>query len=100
MTKEKTRLHPEQLKLYNSPLYRHKIKRMVESIKTLRNIPWGSKLPGKLNVLSVNATEKERDNRAKAYATRAEQETAHYWAQTIEASFERRIQSASNDKEE
>ena len=100
MTKEKTRTNQEALKLYNSPLYRHRIKKTVESIKTLCGIPWGSKLPGKPNQLGKNATEKEKEKHAKMVAYRIDRDTAHYWAQTIEASFDRRVISSTRNEEE
>lgn len=92
MTKQKSRLHPELLKMYNSPIYRKKIKHMVESIKFYRNIPHGSKLPGNPKQLKNDATEKDREQAAKVNNYRPNRETAHYWAQTIESSFERRMQ--------
>lgn len=100
MTKEKNRIHPELLKVYNSPLYRKRIKRMVASIKSLRGIHWGTKLPGNINPIKKDAPEKERDRHAKISATWADRSTAHYWTQTIEAPYERRIAASTRTEQE
>jgi hypothetical protein len=93
MTKERSKLHPEQLKLFNSSIYRQKVKSVVERIKNYRGIPHGTKLPGKPNQLKPNASEKERDMAARVNNYRIDRASAHFWAQTIESSFERRSQA-------
>lgn len=72
----------EQLKIYNSPIYRKKIKRMVELVKTVRGIH--GKIPrGKLPPLKANASQKERDARQKLEQTRLTLDTIHYFAHTF-----------------
>ena len=100
MTKEKTKTTSGANKLFNSPLYRKQVKKIVESIKTLRGLQWGEKLPGKPNQLGKNATEKEREKHAKMVAFRVDRDTAHYWAQPVEISFERRVISSTRNEEE
>lgn len=100
MTKEKSRLNPDTLKIYSSPLYRKKIKRVVESIKALRGTPWGTKLPVRPRQLKADATEKERDQAAKINNYRPTRETAHYWAQGTEFSYDRRAQRPAQPQEE
>jgi hypothetical protein len=64
------KLHPEMLKMFNSPFYRKKIKRAVTALKVLHNIH--SKLPGKSSSLSPDTS------------------TAHYFSQPTEFTMERR----------
>jgi len=87
-----SRVHPEILKYYASPIYRQKVKKVVEDLKELKGIPWGKKLPGRPNRLAANASEGDRDRAAKINNYRADRETAHYFAQTIEAGSDRRAQ--------
>jgi hypothetical protein len=69
----------EQLKIYNSPVYRKKIKRMVELVKTVRGIH-GKIARGKLPPLKATATQKERDARQKLEQSRLTLDTIHYFA--------------------
>jgi hypothetical protein len=94
MNKDKPKMHPELFKMFNSPIYRKKIKTMVESIKDLRGIR-GTKLKGNMNRLANNATEKEREEAAKTWITRADKSTAHYWAQPMGANDDRRQRNNS-----
>lgn len=102
MTKEKSKIDSEQLKIYNSPIYRRKVKRIVESVKRLRNIPWGTKIPGQPKQLKTDATEKERDQAAKVNNYRFTRQSAHYWASRLDGSYERRATAPTpiDDKEE
>lgn len=102
MTKEKSKIDSEQLKIYNSPIYRRKVKRIVESVKRLRNIPWGTKIPGQPKQLKANATDKERDQAAKVNNYRFTRQSAHYWASRADGSYERRAAAPApvDDKEE
>ena len=90
MSKEKSKIDPDQLKVFNSPIYRRKIKRIVESVKRLRGIPHDTKIPGRPKQLKANATEKEREQAAKVNNFRFTRENAHYWARGTEAPYERR----------
>ena len=85
--KDKPRIHPELLKVLNSSTYRKKVKRTVESIKTLRNL---SKLPGRPHALKDSATDKEKERYAKVCAGRPDRSTAHYFAQSSEHNHERK----------
>ncbi len=93
MAKTKKYNQEDQLKLYSSPIYRRQVKKVVESIKKLRGISQDTKLPGKPNPLSGNATEKERDAYAKKNAFRVDRDSAHYWAQVSDESS--RVQTSS-----
>ena len=64
------KMHPETLKMYNSPIYRKKVKRAVVALKDLHNIK------GKL---------KRKDSSLKPDIS-----TAHYFSQLTEAGMERR----------
>lgn len=69
-----------KLKVFNSPIYRKKIKRMVEMVKTGRGI--FDRIPrGKLPRLKANATAKEREARSKLEQSRLTIDTIHYFAQ-------------------
>lgn len=75
----------DQLKIYNSPLYRTKIKRMVEMVKTVRGIH--GKLPkGKLPPLKATASNKEKEKQAQLEATRLTINTVHYFAHPFSGS--------------
>lgn len=69
----------EQLKIYNSPVYRKKIKRMVEMTKTVRGI-YGKIPRGKLPALKATATGREKEARAAAEKLRLTIDTIHYFA--------------------
>lgn len=74
-----TQKNPDQLKIYNSPVYRKKIKRMVEMVKTGYGIH--SRLPrGPLPALKGTATSKEKEARAKRESHRLTLATVHYFA--------------------
>ena len=71
-----------QLKVFNSPIYRQKIKRMVEMTKTIYGIH--GKIPkGSLPKLKENATERERIARAEQENYRLTIDTLHYFATPI-----------------
>jgi hypothetical protein len=72
----------EELKKFNSPIYRQTIKRMVEMTKTVRGIH--GKLPkGKLPPLKSTATSKDREKRALEESRRLTIDTLHYFAEPI-----------------
>jgi len=97
-TKDKPSIHPELLKIYNSPTYRKKVKKVIESIKNLRGFKHGEKLRGRPNKLPANATDKERERYAKVCAGRPDREMAHYFAQTSEHNYERKISKDAENK--
>ena len=99
MSKDKSKIDSDQLKVFNSPIYRRKIKRIVESVKRLRGIPHGTKLPGRPKQLKPDATEKERDQAAKVNNFRFTRENAHYWARGTEVSYERRAPAPAPSEE-
>jgi len=71
MTNTQTsKLHPEMLKMFNSPIYRRKVKRAVQAIKTLHGMNHG-KLPGKSD------------------SFKPDNSTAHFFSQLTEAGMER-----------
>lgn len=72
----------DQIKIYNSPLYRKKIKRMVELAKTVRGIQ--GKVPrGGLPRLKDDATNREKDAREAAEKYRLNIEAIHYFAHSF-----------------
>jgi hypothetical protein len=77
-----TTRNSEELKMFNSPIYRRRIKRMVEMVKTVRGIH--GKLPkGKLPPLKSTATSKEKEKQAQQEAYRLTVDTIHYFANPI-----------------
>lgn len=77
-----TQNNPEQLKIYNSPIYRKKIKRMVEMVKTGYGIH--NRLSrGQLPRLKSDATGREREAREKLAKHRLTIDTIHYFAQPL-----------------
>jgi hypothetical protein len=63
-TINETTRDPNRLKVFNSPIYRKKIKRMVQMVKNVYGIH--TKIPkGSLPQLPANATEQQRVDRAK-----------------------------------
>ena len=70
MSNNKPAIHPELLKMFNSPLYRKKVKRAVVALKSLHNI--NHKLSRKGSSLTPDTS------------------TAHYFSQHIDTSSERR----------
>lgn len=72
----------EQLKVFNSPIYRRRIKRMVEMTKTVRGVH--GKIPkGDLPKLKETASQKEKDLRAQQQAYRLNIDVLHYFATTL-----------------
>lgn len=72
----------EKLKVYNSPIYRKKIKRMVEMVKTVRGIH--GKIPkGPMPPLKATATGKEKQIRADAEQYYLSIDSIHYFATSV-----------------
>ena len=72
----------EELKKFNSPIYRKRIKRLVEMTKTVRGIH--GKLPkGKLPPLKSTASSKDKEKRALEESRRLTIDTLHYFAEPI-----------------
>ena len=72
----------EQLKIYNSPIYRKKIKRMVEMTKNVYGIQ--NRIPrGSLPKLKETATSKQKSDRALQEAFRLNIDVLHYFATPI-----------------
>lgn len=77
-----SKLNNDQLKIYNSPAYRRRIKRMVELAKTVRGIH--GKVPrGGLPRLKGNASEKDKKARSAAEALRLNLASIQYFAAPI-----------------
>ena len=68
-TNNPSKLHPEMLKLYGSPNYRKKIKRITEAAKTYRNILNG-KVPNRVKLGKSNPTDRELQDFNKKNALR------------------------------
>ena len=85
-----TNIHPELLKLYNSPNYRKKIKRITEAAKTYRNILNG-KVPNRVKLGKSNPTDRELQDFNKKNALRLDKECLHYFAQPNDPGQERRL---------
>ncbi|NBW33692.1 MAG: hypothetical protein EBR30_01400 [Cytophagia bacterium] len=95
-----SKLHPEILKMYNSPIYRRKIKKMVEMAKNIKYVQTG-KIMGKLPnraVLKKNPSEKELETFRKENQFKLDKQTIHYFAQTLESGSERRVISGGNNE--
>lgn len=94
-TTEKKMRDPDRERTFGSPLYRAKIKRMVESVKGLRGIPHGQKIPkGPKGTLKSTATEKERDLYHRQNSSRLTIETLHYFAEMATSERLREAQPA------
>jgi len=92
-TKDKPSIHPEVLKMYNSPNYRKKVKRIITAIKDHHGI--SGKIKKDFPKLSPKATDKQRDAHNKQYANKPVVATAHYFAQNIVTHQERRLSRPS-----
>lgn len=74
--------NPEQLKVFNSPIYRRKIKKMVEMTKNVYGIH--RKIPkGELPKLKETASSSEKSDRALKEAYRLKIDVLHYFATPI-----------------
>ena len=96
-----SKLHPEILKMYNSPIYRRKIKKMVEMAKTFKLVQTGvvpGKLPNRAKLAKKNPSDTELEKFRKENQFKLDKQTIHYFAQTIEAGSERRMISGSTDE--
>ena len=72
----------EELKKFNSPIYRKRIKRLVEMTKTVRGI-YGKLPKGKLPPLKSTATSKDKEKRTLEESRRLTIDTLHYFAEPI-----------------
>ena len=96
-----SKLHPEILKMYNSPIYRKKIKKMVERAKTFKLVQTGKvmdKLPRRAKLTKKNPTDTDLEKFRKENQFKLDKETVHYFAQTLEAGMDRRAISGGNDE--
>lgn len=87
-SKPTSKVHPEMLKMYNSPAYRKKIKKSTESAKMLRGI-LGQKLPVR-EKLRASASEKDREDFNKRNKFRLDKECIRYFTHSSEFFFDRR----------
>jgi len=96
-----SKLHPEILKMYNSPIYRKKVKKMVERAKTFKLVQTGvvpGKLPRRAKLMKKNPSDTEMDKFRKENQFKLDKETIHYFAQPLEAGMERRVISGGRDE--
>ena len=89
-TNNPSKLHPEMLKLYGSPNYRKKIKRITEAAKTFHKLI-DKKVPRRVKLSKSNPTDKELQEFNRNNSTRLDKECLHYFAQPNDPSQERRI---------
>ena len=89
-TNNSSKQHPEALKLYGSPIYRRKIKRIVETAKTYHNII-GKKVPRRVKLSKSNPSDKEIQEFNKKHAIKLDKECLHYFAQPNDPGYERRL---------
>ena len=89
MSNKESRVHPETLKMYHSPNYRKKIKRLTESFKALRGMT-GTKLAGNLRQLKATATQEEKEAHSKIWSYTLDRSTARYFTQYAAFSSDRR----------
>ena len=85
-----TKIHPELLKLYNSPNYRKKIKRMTEAAKALRGI-LNSKLHHRAKLGMSNPSDKALQEFNKINQFKLDKDCLHYFAQPNDPGQERRL---------
>jgi hypothetical protein len=93
-----TNIHPELLKLYNSPNYRRKIKRAIEFAKSFHGILDG-KIPRKVKFGKSNPSDKELQDFNRNNSTRLDKECLHYFAQPNDPSQERRNSRPQNSNQ-
>jgi hypothetical protein len=96
-----SKLHPEILKMYNSPIYRKKVKKMVERAKTYKLVETGKvmgKLPRRAVLAKKNRTESELEKFRKENQFKLDKECIHYFAQPMEAGMDRRVISGGRDE--
>jgi len=96
-----SKLHPEILKMYNSPIYRRKIKKMVEIAKTFKLVQTGivsGKLPSRAKLNKKTPTDTELEKFRKENQYKLDKQTIHYFAQGIETGSDRRAISGGNDE--
>jgi hypothetical protein len=87
---------PNARRVFNSPLYRRKIKKMVSSAKLLRGIPHGQKIPkGPATTLKGNANDAEKTAWAKVNNYRLTIGTLHFFAETVSNVREPRAKESS-----
>ena len=96
-----SKLHPEILKMYNSPIYRRKIKKMVEMAKTFKLVQTGKVMGkllkrAKLNKKNPSDTELEAFRKENQY--KLDKQTIHYFAQSLEPGMDRRVISGGKDE--
>jgi hypothetical protein len=87
--------------MYNSPIYRKKIKKMVERAKAFKLVQTGKvpgKLPNRLKLAKKNPTDTDLENFRKENQFRLDKQTIHYFAQTLEAGMDRRAISGNRDE--
>jgi hypothetical protein len=86
--------------MYNSPIYRKKIKKMVEmakNIKSYQDKAILSKIPRRSKLVKKNPSDTELEKFRKENQFRLDKDTIHYFAQTIEAGADRRVISGGRD---
>ena len=98
MSKNNETKNPNQLKVFNSPIYRRKIKQMVQMVKTVYGIH--HKIPkGSLPKVKGNATEREKTARAEKENYRLTIDTLHYFAAPLHGSFASSKQETTNNEQ-
>jgi len=96
-----SKLHPEILKMYNSPIYRRKIKKMVEMAKTFKLVQTGKvmgKLPKRAKLNKKNPSDTELETFRKENQYKLDKQTIHYFAQSLEPGMDRRVISGGKDE--
>jgi len=89
MANNPSKLHPEALKMYGSPMYRKKIKRMTEFAKAFHGILNG-KVPHRAKLSKSNPSDKDLQDFNKKNTTRLDKECLHYFAQPNDPGQDRR----------
>ncbi len=79
----------ELQKVLRSPEYRKRVKRLIALVKTLRDIPWGQKIP-KRKHLKASASDKEKELFMKTDGFKPDLEMIHYFCQVQSYSSDRR----------
>ena len=93
-----TNIHPELLKLYNSPGYRRKIKRATEFAKAFHGILNG-KVPRRVKLGKSNPSDKELQDFNKKNTLKLDKECLHYFAQPNDPGQDRRNSRPQNSNQ-
>lgn len=99
-----SKTNPEVLKMYNSPIYRKKVKKMIEFVKNYRGAMTGTvvtRLPRRAKITKKNPTDVELEKFRTENKYKVDKETVFYFAQKLGADSDRssRVQGRNDSAE-